>query len=178
MTYDKSRGWADQFTPELQRMLMPVVGPTNVATPFEDRRMATDLKTWSTRGGPATRIALRVRDADRYPPAVYRKEFTIRGGLSSGGSTEFDKIMAGRVDLMMYAFGKEGVILEAQLFDMDMFRGRVEEYRENEVPNPWRVHRNNDGRSLLYLFSIPTMFPNGEGIKHTWTTKQPKRGLR
>lgn len=155
-------------------MLRPVVGPTDIATPFDDKTNATDLQTCEQ---TAKHIGLRVRDAAQYPPdaignggVAYRDEITIRGRLSNGCETEMDKIMRGKCDLMMYAFALNGHISEAALFDMHVFRARISRLMELGVARPWQEKKNKDGGSWLFIFTVPVIFEYGRGIVHSWRT--------
>jgi len=93
------------------------------------------------------RIACRLR---RYKfIKLYSDEFTIRASRSSGIKTEFDKIIDGYVDYILYGF-----INEDETKIIKYFIGDLKIFREY-LPFPCATKKNKDYKaSTLYAFKI------------------------
>ena len=74
-----------------------------IAPNDEDMQHNTDL--WVTFSGPI-RIGCRIRR--KHQESLYSSEFTLRYSHSSGAKTEFQKILEGWGDYLLYGFQGEG----------------------------------------------------------------------
>lgn len=131
MSYVIDRQWGDSFLPAVRQ----IVGPRLlVPAPFEnDTKEATDLMVLRAND---FRTAVRIRRpgyARRFP-----HEFTIRYDKPSGARTEFEKIMDGFGDWMLYGHEQRtvpGQLEHWMLLDLGVFRWVVSSF-PNIVPEP------------------------------------------
>lgn len=133
MSYSEDRKWGDRFLPAARQ----IVGPRLlVPAPFEeDAREATDLMVLRAND---IRVAVRIRRpgyARRFPD-----QFTLRYDRPSGAKTEYEKIMQGFGNLMLYGHalrGREeaGELEQWLLIDLDALRWAVASFPE-VVPDP------------------------------------------
>jgi hypothetical protein len=129
MTYAHNRNWANQFMPDIKRLLSSVPPDRmrmrmrfDEADFIKDTQQGTDLVVLSSR---QLAIACRVREFRYYER--YRHEFTIRS-QSNGHRTELEKITEDHFgDFMFYGFvgPKEDGIVRWSLVDLDVFRDGV-----------------------------------------------------
>lgn len=78
----------------------------------------------------------------------YKDDFTIRWSRPSGIKTEYQKIMEGLVDYILYGFVNE---LEDKI--IHYFIGDLVVFRETN-PNPFSVKPNNPHDSNLAVFRL------------------------
>ena len=135
-SYMLNRHWADQFLPQIGRIVGPhLLHPST----FEvDTQHATDLVMVSATG---LDLACRVRRpgyADKYP-----FEFTVRSRTKYGAKTELPKLVDGCGDWMFYGHADESeTIWRWWLINLDAFRAamvRVDCIRHraaDTIPNP------------------------------------------
>jgi hypothetical protein len=144
--------WSDRFIPEIKRIVGPrLLEPAKLEV---DRNQATDLVTLRAR---EIQIACRVRR-----PAfgnAYTRQFTIRSHRNSGAKTEFDKIVEGWGDWMLYGFAavnSESALSNWSLIDLHSFRAHL-------IKNPDAIRKgeraNSDGTSFRWfdLDSFPSV---------------------
>jgi hypothetical protein len=105
-TFNRQKGWSDTFTPEIIEIVAKINGtsPENVdvASFQEDVKRATDMFIFGVNG---IRVGSRVRKAKYFEQ--YGGEFTIRYSTPAGTPTEYQKLMGGFPDAMIYAFSDE-----------------------------------------------------------------------
>ena len=96
------------------------------------------------------RVAVRLRRFKYFEK--YKDEFTIRWSRPSGVKTEYEKIMDGRVDYILYGFINEceDKIIHYFIGDLSVFR--------NMRPEPILIKKNNPPDSELAVFKI-NQFP-------------------
>lgn len=148
MGYTDRKNWSQQFIPELARIVGPhLLQPTNYDI---DAKEATDLIVLNARD---LRIACRVRKAgyaERYP-----YDFTIRATAPGGFKTEFQKIVEGYGDWMIYAHQsteQPDRIGQYFIIDLAIFRAELiaDAHRADRLM-PMTMQRNPDG-SGFYVF--------------------------
>jgi hypothetical protein len=115
--YTTARKWSDQFIPYLKMIIGYAL--IELPEPEEDKSRNTDLIFFSAKN---TRIACRVRKNEwliRSP-----NDITIRYSYRDGYKTEYQKIMAGWGDYMVYAFASqdENKISAWRVIDLQKFR--------------------------------------------------------
>jgi len=88
-----------------------------------DTEFATDLIVVNSEGGTAEHIGLRTRSAERYLNR-YPYDFTIRFSCSSGGNTEYQKVLEhGYCDYLFYCFSDDtGAFSRWAIIDYSIFR--------------------------------------------------------
>jgi hypothetical protein len=115
--YSTDREWSDQYIPEVKRLVGPhLLEPS----PFVlDAERATDLIVLSARN---LDIACRIRRPGYLPK--FAGQFTIRSARDNGLKTELAKIIDGWGDWMFYAHAREGTLMFAGwwLLDLAVFR--------------------------------------------------------
>jgi hypothetical protein len=140
--YQEDKSWSDLYHKQARAILG--YHATQIADLYADRNLGRDYQI-----SPKD-VACRIRRADY---AKYGHEFTIRLDRASGAKTEFEKILSGRGDWLLYGFStSEGQLSSWVLIDLAVFR----EYWFNA---DWAKHRNNDGTEFL-SFSIASFPPN------------------
>lgn len=125
-------------------MLKRIIGPLLVidAPIDEDNLRATDMITLHTQ---TKRIACRVR-RHREWTLQRSMEFTIRSGRSNGTKTEFEKILSGCADWMIYAWSTpdETDISSYAIIDLDIFRKNYQLVTINHITQWMPIHTNPD----------------------------------
>lgn len=145
---DKER--SDLAIPYLKSIVGRVF--VDVATIEADMRENTDLVILG--GGKAPTVACRTRNEHyerRYP-----FDITIRSKRYSGRETEFEKMMAGFGDALLYAFVLDtGKPIRWVMTDLKKFRYAVSlAYRDRCFHEIAKEHANADRSSDFYSFDI------------------------
>lgn len=148
MSYEADRQWGDAYLPAVRQ----IVGPHMlVPAPFEnDVKEATDLMVLKALD---FRIAVRVRR----PGYALRfgNQFTIRYDRPTGARTEYEKIMEGFGDWMLYGHAsadQPGELARWMLLDLSVFRCWAALHPVCPITN------NCDGVSFL-AFDVRGQFP-------------------
>lgn len=141
------KAWSDRFTDEIKGILGRfLIGEI----PVEDKTHNTDFMVFKM---DAVRVACRIRRRDRNY-GRYKKQFTIRSKRPSGAATEFNKMIRGWGDYLLYGFADND---GDRLFSW--FIGDLSEFREwfnkelyrlalSDEPDkvfPWEVMENKPG---------------------------------
>lgn len=150
--YNNQRPWSDRFLTQDKKILVNVLkcdeSLIEITTPETDMQEAADLIIKSNvKGERDVYVAVRTRTsayAERYSD-----EFTIRAHYTAGYKTEYEKIMEGYADIMLYGFVINNIITRWILLDLHTFR---EEAEENYIV---KEHKHNrDGRNSFYAYNI------------------------
>lgn len=151
--YRTNRRFGDLFMDEAKKVLgLFVCVPANLNL---DTQHATDFTIIQVN----PHIAFRVRET-KYQEK-YGNQFTIRYQVPSGQDTEFQKIMQGKADWLLYCFGEENPFphfTKWTLLDLSAFRYHM---THNQDQINWGVRCNNDGSQLAWfdITSFPTDYP-------------------
>lgn len=145
MSYRDDRQWADQFIPEIKR----IVGPLLLEpAAFElDAKEATDLIVLRAHD---MRIAARMRKHGYFDS--YGNQFTIRCRRDSGAKTELFKIVNGWGDWMFYGHAaiEHGKIDHWMIVDLHAFRAGL-------------IRNAMNGKKIRC-----GQMPNGDGTHFKW----------
>ncbi len=150
--YSAQRPWSDRFLGQDKQILSSVfgcdIGLIEVTSPEIDMQRAADLLIKSPTGNDRD-IHVAVRTRKGAYTERYSDEFTVRAHYTAGHKTEYEKIMEGHADIMLYGFVVDDVKSRWILLDLDIFRKEAEE--EYIV----REHKQNrDGRNSFYAYNI------------------------
>lgn len=118
MGYTEDRKWSDIYINQAKAILG--WNSWRISSFEQDTKRAFDLVLDTSK----TRAAIRLRRHgvyDRYP-----HEFTIRSKRDTKATTEYEKIMKGFGDIMLYGhLSKDGKIEHYFLIDLDVFRDSI-----------------------------------------------------
>jgi hypothetical protein len=149
MTYHNHRTFSDRFL----GVAKAVIGVTEVqiASDHLDRQLATDLVVCCPYEKRQTHYAFRVRKHEYLDQ--YGSEFTVRCRSLSGCDTEFQKIMQGKGDRMLYAFcnKRQTGFAKWSVIDLALFRNWAGQELENGCQ--FKPRNNTDG-TKFYAFSL------------------------
>lgn len=150
--YNKQRPWSDKFLPQDKTILSNVLNCDEslieVTTPMVDMQQAADLIIKSNI--PDERdIYVAVRTRTSGYAERYSDEFTVRAHYTEGYKTEYEKIMEGFGDIMLYGFVINNSIARWVLIDLEIFRQEA----ENDYIIKEHKH-NRDGRNSFYAYNI------------------------
>ena len=146
MPYEGDRVYADQFLPEIARLIAPfLLAPT---PELIDRRQCADLMVVH---GHDRRIAVRVRRpgyAQQYP-----HQFTLRCQRDTGTETELAKVINGWGDWMFYGHASfdEQTIETWWLIDLCAFRAALIREARNGARLNWGDTPNGDGTHFRWF---------------------------
>jgi hypothetical protein len=145
--YADDRRWADQFIPEIKRIVGPLL---LIEAPFEvDTKQAADLITLKVKD---LTIACRVRGREYL--GRYGWEFTLRLKRDSGAKTEMEKILEGWGNWMFYGFAA---------FNDDHKAGFARRFLIDL--SAWRLNVGDAARSRRL---VKGEAPNGDGTYFAW----------
>ena len=157
-TFDTNKKWSDKFMPEIKRLCQEYIPiDIQIASPFEDKKHATDLLI------PDIRIGCRVR-RNKYHRR-YNGQFTIRCELPSENETEIDKIMEGWGDYYFFGFSNYkdngNGFVSWIIFNLDVFRQMYTYRFVKGIPSIRAscLINNGDGSSSFRAF-VAESFPN------------------
>lgn len=135
MSYQDNRKWGDMYLDAaIEGLKKRGFQSVDVTCDDIDMEQAADLI--GVRGHDEITIAFRVRDYAYFDN--YADDFTLRYRHKSGAKTEYEKVMAGHGDWMLYGFGKEGSLVKYALFNLDGVRKRgrqILDISKREMPN-------------------------------------------
>jgi hypothetical protein len=158
-TYAQSRAWSDAFSFPLRQTIGQVlVVPADV---IQDLRENTDY--WFA--VESRQIAARVRNLydywNRSEGIQWGDEFTLRSARPGGTKTELEKILEGKGQVFVYAWGDASLAtpLPAYTFiDLNKFRFWVNKilmpglhHPWFQADPPWHVRQNADGTEFWVL---------------------------
>ena len=145
--FAKDFDWQATFIPSIRR----IVGPHLIdSAPFiEDAKEATDFLVLRARD---MRVACRIRRpgyADKYP-----WDFTVRKSRPSGAITEWEKLINGFGDWMLYGHANESETAIARWFLIDLHHWRAHMIRQGRKgPNYYSIgmqeRQNGDGTTFV-----------------------------
>jgi hypothetical protein len=149
-TIKQDWSWSDQFLPEIQRIVGPYL--LEPAPLDRDRNEAADLIVLRAKN---LTIACRIRRGSY--SNKYANEITLRSRRESGTKTEYDKIIEGWGDWMLYGFAAndaEARIVNWSLIDLHAFKAHL--IRKPQALRSGEVN-NGDGTSFKWfdLHSFP-----------------------
>lgn len=145
--WNDDKEWADQFMPEIKRILgLYVIGP---APDEDDRERNTDLIVLNLR---PCRIACRIRKYKHL--AEYGDQFTIRSGRPNGRKTELTKIIEGWGEFLFYGFADRDDFRLAHwtIADLNVFRIGLLRLILQHHKMPGIQKGNLDGSSTFHAF--------------------------
>jgi len=154
--YGVRRPWADKFIAQAKVILGP---HTIEADESIDIREATDLIVWDK-----LYVAFRMRKNKYF--IQYPNDFTLRSQIGTRSVTEFEKIMYGHGDMLLYGFSdrKAKEIIKWTLIDLDVFR---DAYIHRDTTKVKSHDINNHDGTWFKAFEIGS-FPSNLVIE-TWT---------
>lgn len=130
MCYEIQRKVSDAYLPAFKDILeknsMNFLS-MKVSDEHKDMKEATDMII-KIEGGD---VALRVRDA-----SIKYRDLTIRSRTKFGGKTELQKLKEGFGDWYLYGWGRQRIIEEYVLVDLDRMRDfKILDKNRKEIPN-------------------------------------------
>lgn len=146
--YERDRKWAAQFDDHNMLIAMKALRVGRVAPALDDMRLNTDYQLILRAEPTMHRIAARTRRADYYGRHFH--EITFRLARPSGVDTEWQKMLRGFGDYMIYGFAADnaGDRLRAwTVLNLAMFRQHVSEKHVN-LWTPTRQH-NQSGEDFI-----------------------------
>jgi len=145
MHWTERKAWADGFDAEIRSILRDVFNGEPVkASKYEDINENTDYIVGDRK------ISVRIR-RDKY--RKYENEITFRLNVPSGNRSEFDKMLSGLGDYMLYAFADptESRIAKWTIIDLAKMR------ESSCQPSEWKSNR--DGSSDFVVFKLDSLPP-------------------
>lgn len=145
----ENRDWAMQFDDHMLLIIVKALRVAGVAHALEDMRHNTDYQLIYKADPTQHRIAGRVRRAEYY--GRFFHQITFRLSLPSGADTEWQKMLRGYGDYMVYGFAAKnnGDRLRAWIvLNLHMFRQHVQEAHVNRW-TPTREHNQVTGEDFL-----------------------------
>lgn len=142
-----------RFIPEIQLILGRTLLTFEVDE-TEDLEYGTDLLGTFRHTSNKLRIACRVRRAKylRYD------DFTVRYDRPSGIKCEYEKIMDGYGDFMVYGFGDELKLLFWSVLNLEVFRKQIEQGYVSITDK--RIKLNHDRSSRFAIFRYDEFPPS------------------
>lgn len=136
--YEEQRAWAEQFMPEVKR----IVGPLLLeSAPFEiDVKEATDLIVMRAKD---LRIGVRMRQEWVASHPEFMWQFTMRS-RNGAGLTELQKVTNGFGDWLFYGFGNESDLSIPRWYVIDLSAWRAQMIRNKAVVRRGEVPNKGD----------------------------------
>ena len=133
--WEKDKAWADQYLPEIERLVRQVAGhivEIRLGTDAEDMTQATDYVVEVSSGA----IACRIRRDTAY------RDLTIRASRPTGARTELEKIREGWGRWYLYMWVSGSDVEEWMFVDLDKLR-------DSGLLDGKERRRNPDGVTFL-----------------------------
>lgn len=149
--YNKSRKFSDKYLDSVKTILSNVLkckkNEIIISPDLIDMREAADLIICGDTKEENVYVAVRIRKSKF--AHLYPYDFTIRYEYTAGYKTEYEKIMEGYGDIMVYGFIEDNRINRWLLIDLEQFR------KEAEKDYIIKEHKQNkDGRNSFLAFDI------------------------
>lgn len=150
--FQSDKRWSDRFLPEIKRIAGQLL--MNEPPIEEDTLRNTDLIVL---GMKSVRMACRVRDYAYW--MKYPHDFTVRFSRPNERATEFEKIITGWGDYLLYAFANqdESGLCFWRMIDLGQFRLWVHQFTtKNSGKTPGIEINNHDRSSSFKAFDTRT----------------------
>lgn len=150
MGYKHRRKWAMQYDDHIQLIICKALRVIEAAPALEDMRCNADFQLIYS-AAPAGRVAARVRSAGEWNK--YFHEVTFRFELPSGVATEWQKMLAGYGDWMVYGFAAddEGDRLRAWIvLNLAIFRQHVADKHVNRWELQYKTNPDDGIKFVAY----------------------------
>ncbi len=174
----------DPFMTEVKARLASQVA--SMPSLADDQLRATDLIVLAARGprGKDLRIAVRLRDAQKYLPSLYGRghllpdffnEATLRSSRPRQPIVELQKIERGWAHIFFYGFvdHKTGCLVMWTILDLDAFRVRLKRRRNGKADPPhYELQHNKDKSSDFRGYSLESL---GSSVVREYVWADPRR---